>query len=995
LTSAVQTDSSGNFTIPAGYTCANSKTVIYLVATGGNPGLTGSVNNSSISLMTVLGACGSLTSASAVVINEVTTVGSLAALFPFANGYAAIGSLSADSTLFAQDVANVNVYVNNATGTAPGPALASGYAASSLQLYALANSIAPCINSTGGTANDGSACGSLFGLAAPASGSTPTETAGAILNILKNATQSAAAIYNLAPSTPLFQPTLTAAPTRWALPIYATSSTTITVAVNGAFSVSLGATAQYTATVTGTTNQSVTWQVNGVTGGNAAYGYITPSGLYTAPAVMPSAGALTITAWSTASATTYGFQPVSLLGIVPFITSAAASTTTYGQSFVIDVQGTGFATGATLLINGSAVTTTAVTTSDLRTTVLNSTGASMQVLVAVQNPAPGATQSTSTLLSLTVPPPPVTQQDWLTQISQQNISPATAITGDSQLNWTGPDGRNIQLVVKSPNPAASAPTVTLPSVPSGADARPYFDTALAQVRAQGAGRLVIPTGTYTFKTLGTSSLGHLVIQGLTDVTIDGGGSTFIFTQNADGIFLSTSQRVQLTNFSIQYSLQMAALATMQTQSGQNVLVVDSQYPVTAANGIGHISEWNRTTNSFVLGGQRVYTPTITYAGNQTYTSPQFQGSSLAGKSYVIFQHYYGGIALDIEDSAGPSQAEDITLNNVTINSGPGMGIRAYGMKRGLGIWNSKITALSGSLISTEYDALHIIVVGGDVYLHDNLFSNQGDDAINLNNPVTPILSVSGTNLQLSTYSRFIQKYDLLSFFDPNNNLLGTAQAAGSPQMVTGLTYNLAISNSVLNVDTTSYIRDMNLVDSRVAVINNTIQNCQCHGVLVQIPNALVQGNTFTNLTANAIRLIGNLGSFLEGTGAINVSVLNNNISYTGTDSGLHLMPWSALSLYFYTDSGLASVVSNQYINVIGNTISNAEMGCITVGSSQFVNVTSNTCNSTDTIQSGSASISVLDSSQVTINQNQRTGSTTGGISVDTATTSGITVQATY
>ena len=48
-----------------------------------------------------------------------------------------------------------------------------------------------------------------------------------------------------------------------------------TVGVNG--------TVQYTATVTGLANTTVTWSVNSVKGGNATYGTITTGGLYTAP----------------------------------------------------------------------------------------------------------------------------------------------------------------------------------------------------------------------------------------------------------------------------------------------------------------------------------------------------------------------------------------------------------------------------------------------------------------------------------------------------------------------------------------------------------------------------------------------------------------------------------------------------------------------------------------------------------------------------------------
>ncbi len=404
LTRAVQTGSAGGFSFGAAdYSCPNASTPVYLTATGGNPGLAGSVNNSAIALMVSLGPCGGVAGLSSVAVNEVTTIGSLAAVFPFATGYAAIGSQSSDAGLFASALANIPVFTNMATGASPGPALPTGQYASSREIDALANSIASCINSTGGRANDGSACGSLFAMTTPAGGSAPTDVIGAVLNILKNPTQSVGGIFNLAQASPPFQPAIPSAPAKWVFPIVSTANPAITLAVSGASTVNLGNQTQYAATVSGTSNQAVTWQVNGVTGGNATYGAISPSGLYSPPAGVPAANALTITASSMASTTAAGSEAVTLLNPLPVVTAASGMTTSYGQSFVLDVQGTGFVNGASLLVNGAPVATTAVSLTDLQTTVTNTTGANLQILVAVANPAPGPTQSTSSTVTLTVP----------------------------------------------------------------------------------------------------------------------------------------------------------------------------------------------------------------------------------------------------------------------------------------------------------------------------------------------------------------------------------------------------------------------------------------------------------------------------------------------------------------------------------------------------------------------------------------------------------------
>jgi hypothetical protein len=68
----------------------------------------------------------------------------------------------------------------------------------------------------------------------------------------------------------------------------------------------LGNQATFSATVTNTTNTSVSWSVNGVAGGNAAVGLISSGGVYRAPVDLPSPTAVQITATSQADTTNSG-----------------------------------------------------------------------------------------------------------------------------------------------------------------------------------------------------------------------------------------------------------------------------------------------------------------------------------------------------------------------------------------------------------------------------------------------------------------------------------------------------------------------------------------------------------------------------------------------------------------------------------------------------------------------------------------------------------------
>ncbi|SRR5579872_384571 len=79
------------------------------------------------------------------------------------------------------------------------------------------------------------------------------------------------------------------------------ASVTITISPTSA-TVATGAQQQFTATVTGTTNTGVSWQVNGTAGGDSTDGTISNAGLYLAPSSVPS-GKVMVTAVSQADTT--------------------------------------------------------------------------------------------------------------------------------------------------------------------------------------------------------------------------------------------------------------------------------------------------------------------------------------------------------------------------------------------------------------------------------------------------------------------------------------------------------------------------------------------------------------------------------------------------------------------------------------------------------------------------------------------------------------------
>lgn len=331
----------GSFTITGDYTCPSAGTEVYLVGTGGNAG---AGTNNNLALMAALGLCGNLSSSTFIFLDELTTVASITALANYATSYSAIGSSSADVSAFQTAFSTVNEYTDTSLGIVPGPTLPSSTYASSIEIQTLGDAISACINSAGGIAGDGSSCGTLFTDTTPSGGPAPTDTIGAALNIVNHPSLNVCAIYSLVPASPPFQPTLGSCPANWTLPISA-----LTVGVSGSSSVYVGQTSQYTATVSGASNQSVTWMVNGVTGGNSTTGTINSTGLYTPPSAT-SSNSVTISAVSVLSSTATGSASVSVLPVTVAVTGPA--NVLFSQTGQYSATVTGAAQSVTWMVNG-------------------------------------------------------------------------------------------------------------------------------------------------------------------------------------------------------------------------------------------------------------------------------------------------------------------------------------------------------------------------------------------------------------------------------------------------------------------------------------------------------------------------------------------------------------------------------------------------------------------------------------------------------------------
>jgi hypothetical protein len=224
----VTTDSNGNFAITGDYTCVGGQQV-YMYSLGGDPGL-GSGANAASGLLAALGTCpGSVggnhifSSGLYVVINEVSTVAAAYAMAGFATDAVHVSSSGTAAAKLGIANAFINAEILQTSGVAnPYPPPGVGYYGGpglvpQAEINTLGNILAACVNSSGTV----SACTTLFANAESGgtTGTQPTDTATAAINIAHNPVAAVGTLYGLSMPYAQFSPALTAQPNDFTISI--------------------------------------------------------------------------------------------------------------------------------------------------------------------------------------------------------------------------------------------------------------------------------------------------------------------------------------------------------------------------------------------------------------------------------------------------------------------------------------------------------------------------------------------------------------------------------------------------------------------------------------------------------------------------------------------------------------------------------------------------------------------------------------------------------
>ena len=447
---------------------------------------------------------------------------------------------------------------------------------------------------------------------------------------------------------------------------------TITISP-GYTSIGVNAQLQYSAVVAGLAPATVTWGVNEISGGNATYGTITASGLYTAPATIPSSGIL-ITALGSDNKT-WGMVYVNVAPAGPAITGTTPASPIPNGNYTVTLTGSGFVKGASVLENGASYGTTFLSSTSIK--VVGYHGGTGPGGFQVQNP--GSLWG------------PVFNVTWAAAGPPQapTISPTTASVklGATQ-QFTATNANSF---------SATAGTVTSAGLYTAPATMPASSTVT--VKATGAGGSASATVTLVNPNAPTIAPSTVTLNpGATQQFTSAGATTWSATY---GTVTTAGLYTAPTVYPVTGS--DAVVAKGPNGSATATVTLNAPTPVISSVGTG---------NSLPLG---IFSAVVTGSGFTAKSTAQLSGSPLTTT--------YAGGSLTVSGFAAQSGAQSLTVNNGALASTP------FSVQ--VGVANAQVSAAAARRFlqqagfgPTPADAAHVQTIGYQAWLNEQFAMPQ-------------------------------------------------------------------------------------------------------------------------------------------------------------------------------------------------------------------------------------------------------------------------------
>lgn len=466
----------------------------------------------------------------------------------------------------------------------------------------------------------------------------------------------------------------------------------------------------------------------------------------------------------------------------------------------------------------------------------------------------------------------------------------------------------------------------------------------------------------------------VVISGIKDCVIDGGGSVFLYKKNNYFTVTDSSERVMIKNLTVDWDWEnsytltsMVRVRAVHDTDKVGFKRVEYEFFTTDDASYALTYPWE---NMLPYDPERltIGVPGITDQMKPTEWNTELELvdsnviSALVPNSNVLkvgsvwmLRHYnYGANVFSTNGGA-----KHITYRDITIYSAHGCGfvmrgsgtgyIRLDGVTIGLNPENS-----DKYRISTVADAINMADTDGHLIIENCDIGYQGDDGVNIHDNVGMIEDINGAEILLKAANsdifhvgatvRFKSSADFTDF-DFTAKVIGR-KAAGNAYFTLTLDSELPSE-----VDIGSITIDTSNDSSYYIIRNNYFHENRGRGLLLNNGNGIVENNRFYRTQAQGINITVEHWdhSWQEGTGVENLIIRNNVFDECNVEGREGCLTFIANSTY--TSDGYLYGECFKNILISGNTFINTNKEAILARSATNLSIIGNTILNPDEIVS--------------------------------------------
>lgn len=515
-------------------------------------------------------------------------------------------------------------------------------------------------------------------------------------------------------------------------------------------------------------------------------------------------------------------------------------------------------------------------------------------------------------------------------------------------------------------------------VTPGTDVTYPLNRLIESILGESDVTLVFPKGKYDFYPENASEIYRAVsnhdnslkriafpLLGCKNITIDGGGSSFMFHGRICPFVLDGTDGAVLKNFSIDWKRSFHdELLVVDRDETDNSFVVEidrEKYPYSISYGnlLSDKYNWQDQMGSNIVFDPGTRSPiynTRNYAIN--FASPH--KATAVGENRVKIEAAVRNTtppigSVLISYGTNPTSrlcpaihlanSSNITIENVTIYAAGGMGVIA---ERTDNVHLDRVTVTSTDerLVSTRADATHFIGCKGMIRVENCLFEHMLDDAINVHGAYVKVVEYLGDNKFLCEISHF-QQWGL-TFAQAGDKVAILSRRTVLPFFETTVTKTKVLNEHRLVVTVADLPEQMpegplsmeNLTwYPDVVMRKNTIRENRARSALITTKGKVLIEENYFSSQMHGILIEGDNNYWYESGGVEDVTIRNNTFVNIGFE-GIERYPLYASPL-LNKDQHMGEGQYHRNINFVDNTLKSFNGHMVFARSVEGLNISGN------------------------------------------------------